>query len=52
MLTQSRIERVMHSMLTTRVLLDIRAEAGVDPDSSRVLTELNYHHSSHHSEDP
>ena len=38
-------------MLTSRVLLDIRAQAGTDPDPSRVLTELNYHHSSHHSED-
>jgi hypothetical protein len=30
----------MHSMLTSRVLLDIRAQAGSDLDSSRVLTEL------------
>ena len=40
----------MHSMLTSRVLLDIRAQAGADPDLSRVLTELNYHRTSHHSE--
>ena len=33
----------MHSMLTSRVLLEIRAQAGgSDPDSSRVLTELKY----------
>ena len=45
----------MHSMLTSRVLLEIRAQAGdSDPDSSRVLTELKYNDinpPSHLSED-
>ena len=45
---------MMHSMLTSRVLLEIRAQAGnSDPDSSRVLTELKYTDNppSHLSED-
>jgi len=48
----------MHSMLTSRVLLEIRAQAGdSDPDlnSSRVLTEVkcnvNVNPPSHLSED-
>jgi len=33
----------MHSILTSRVFLEIRAQAGdSDPDSSRVLTALKY----------
>ena len=44
----------MHPILTSRVFLEIRAQAGdSDPDSSRVLTELKYNinPSSHLSED-
>ena len=46
-LTQSRIERVIYSILTSRVVLDIRAQARDDINSSHVLTELNYDSPSH-----
>ena len=43
-LTQPRVERVVHTMLTSRVLLHIRAQAGDDPVWSDGLTELNTIH--------
>jgi hypothetical protein len=42
---------VIHSLLTTRVLLDIRTQAGNNLDSSPVLTELTYNPPRHLSED-
>ena len=42
---------MVHSMLTSRVLLGIRAQAGDDLDSSHVLTELKYNPPSNFSED-
>jgi len=38
------VERVVHTMLTSRVLLHIRAQAGDDPVWSDGLTELNTIH--------
>jgi len=38
---QSRVQRVVHSMLTSRALLQIRAQAGEDPVWSDGLTELS-----------
>ena len=43
---------MIHSMLTSRVLLDLRAQAGDNLDSSHVLTELKYNRSSTLSKDP
>jgi hypothetical protein len=42
---------VISSMLTSRVLLDIRAQAGDNLDSSPVLTELKYNPPSNLSDD-
>jgi hypothetical protein len=38
---QPRMERVVHSMLTSRVLLQIRAQAGDNAAWSDRLTELS-----------
>ena len=43
-LMQSRVERMVHSMLTSRVLLQIRAQAGDDAAWSDGLTGLNTTH--------
>jgi hypothetical protein len=46
MLTQSRVERVLHSILASRVLLHIRAQAGTNPgwgDGLTELTQINFH---------
>jgi hypothetical protein len=45
-LTQPRMERMAHSVLTSRVVLHIRAQAGDNPGRSDGLTELNTIHSS------
>ena len=42
---------MVHSTLTSRVVLDIRAQALDDLDSSHVLTEINYNPPSNLSED-
>jgi hypothetical protein len=44
---QPRVERMVHSMLTSRVLLHIRAQAGDNPVWSDGLTELNTIHLFH-----
>ncbi|KIM44057.1 hypothetical protein M413DRAFT_443118 [Hebeloma cylindrosporum] len=41
------MERVIHSMLASRVLLEIRAQAGEDRDASYILTEIRYNPPSH-----
>ena len=41
MLTQPRAERMVHSTLTSRVLLHIRAQAGDSPVCSDGVTDLN-----------
>ena len=46
MLTQPRVARVFHSMLASRVLLHIRAQAGETPgfaDGLTELTQMNFH---------
>ena len=43
-LTQPRVERMLHSMLTSRVVLHIRAQAKDDPDRAVSLTGLNTIH--------
>ena len=40
-LMQPRVERMVHSMLTSRVLLQIRAQAGDNAISSDGLTKLS-----------
>jgi len=42
--------RVMHPMLTSRVLLNIRAQAEDNTDASFVLSELRYNPPTHLSE--
>jgi len=41
MLMQPRVERTLHSMLSSRVLLNIRAVAGDDAVGSEGLAELS-----------
>jgi len=38
----TRVERVLHSLLSSRVLLDIRAQAGDNLGVSHILSELRY----------